>query len=121
MAGWKPAPLVGGHSHLKTTVRKKIMPIKQTPDRNYGPEKSDIFWQDEILQVMYWMFGERFGERITVAALQRFLDAPEAVLEGNLNRLVANGLVTLGGGGGLVETEGGVGGGRRLVASRCGG
>jgi hypothetical protein len=37
---------------LKTAVRKKTMPIKQTPDRNYEPEKSDIFWQDEILQVM---------------------------------------------------------------------
>jgi len=115
-AGWKPAPLVGGHSHLKTAVRKKTMPIKQTPDRNYEPEKSDIFWQDEILQVMYWMFGEGFGERITVTALQRFLDAPEAVLEGNLNRLVANGLVTLGGGGDYLLTETGVReGGRRFA------
>ncbi|MBO0861598.1 MAG: hypothetical protein J2P21_24540 [Chloracidobacterium sp.] len=91
------------------------MPIHQSLDQNYEPEKSDIFWQDEILQVMYWTRGEGFGERITVAALQRFLDAPEAVLSGNLNRLVASGLVTLGEGGEYQLTESGVReGGRRF-------
>ncbi len=30
-------------------------------------EQPSIFWQDEILQVMYWMRGEGFGDKITVA------------------------------------------------------
>lgn len=68
------------------------MSINQIPDS----EKPDIFWQDEILQVMYWMRGEGFGEQITVAELRKFLDAPEQTLETNLRQLLANGLVTLG-------------------------
>ena len=68
------------------------MSINQTPD----PEKPDIFWQDEILQVMYWMRGEGFGEQVTVAALRKFLDAPEQTLETNLRQLLTNGLVTFG-------------------------
>ena len=67
------------------------MSMKQNPDS----EKPDIFWQDEILQVMYWMRGEGFGEQVTVAALRKFLDAPEQTLDTNLRRLMANGLVTL--------------------------
>ncbi|MEO6723698.1 MAG: hypothetical protein ABIU20_05295 [Blastocatellia bacterium] len=67
------------------------MSINQT-----DPEKPDIFWQDEILQVMYWMRGEGFGEQLTVAELRKFLDAPEQTLETNLRQLLANGLVTFG-------------------------
>ncbi len=40
-------------------------------------EQPSIFWQDEILQVMYWMRGEGFGEKITVAELKKFLDASD--------------------------------------------
>ena len=58
-------------------------------------EPPSIFWQDEILQVMYWMRGEGFGEKITVADLQRFLDASDEVLTANLTQLGKNGLVDL--------------------------
>ncbi len=57
--------------------------------------KSPFFWQDEILQVMYWMQGEGFGDRITVNDLQKFLDAPAATLSDNLQQLIQKGLVTL--------------------------
>lgn len=52
-----------------------------------------IFWQDEILQVMYWMRGEGFGEKVTVAELKKFLDASEEILVANLSQLSKNGLV----------------------------
>ena len=58
-------------------------------------EPPAIFWQDEILQVMYWMRGEGFGEKIVVADLQRFLDATDEVMTANLTQLITNGLVNL--------------------------
>lgn len=56
-------------------------------------EQPSIFWQDEILQVMYWMRGEGFGEKVTVAELKKFLDASDEVLAANLSQLTKNGLV----------------------------
>ena len=56
-------------------------------------EKPSIFWQDEILQVMYWMRGEGFGEKITVAELKKFLDAPDETLVANLAELAKKKLV----------------------------
>ncbi len=56
-------------------------------------EKPSIFWQDEILQVMYWMRGEGFGEKITVLQLKKFLDAPDETLIANLAELTKKKLV----------------------------
>ena len=56
-------------------------------------EQPSIFWQDEILQVMYWMRGEGFGEKITVAELKKFLDASDDILAANLSQLAKHGLV----------------------------
>jgi hypothetical protein len=58
-------------------------------------ETTSIFWQDEILQVMYWMRGEGFGTKIAVSELQKFLDAPDEVMAANLRQLVKNGLVSV--------------------------
>ena len=56
-------------------------------------EQPSIFWQDEILQVMYWMRGEGFGEKISVAELKKFLTTSEEILVANLSQLAKNGLV----------------------------
>ncbi len=56
-------------------------------------EQPSIFWQDEILQVMYWMRGEGFGEKITVLQLKKFLDAPDETLVANLAELAKKKLV----------------------------
>ncbi len=56
-------------------------------------EQPSLFWQDEILQVMYWMRGEGFGEKITVAELKKFLDASEEILAANLSQLAKHDLV----------------------------
>lgn len=58
-------------------------------------EDPTIFWQDEILQVIYWMRGEGFGEKASIAELQRFLDATDEILAANLTQLGKNGLVDL--------------------------
>ena len=57
-------------------------------------EAPSIFWQDEILQVMFWMRGEGFGEQITVAQLKKFLDGSEEILAVNLSELAKKKLVT---------------------------
>ncbi len=53
----------------------------------------DLYWQDEILQVMYWLLGEGFADKVTVPDLRRFLDAEPAVLTHNLAYLLATGLL----------------------------
>jgi hypothetical protein len=58
-----------------------------------GSEQPSLFWQDEILQVMYWMRGEGFGEKVTVAELKKFLDASDEILAANLSQLAKNDLV----------------------------
>ena len=58
-------------------------------------EEPSIFWQDEILQVIYWMRGEGFGEKASIADLQRFLDATDEILAANLTQLGKNAQVEL--------------------------
>ncbi len=67
----------------------------ESVDRITAKGKPDIFWQDEILQVMYWMRGEGFGEKITIADLRRFLDADDDTLLANLSHLSKKNLVEL--------------------------
>jgi len=66
-------------------------------DVNFNKTKSvaqpDIFWQDEILQVMYWMRGEGFARAISVSDLRRFLDADPELLSANIAVLCTNGLL----------------------------
>ncbi len=53
----------------------------------------DVYWRDEVLQVMYWMAGEGFGQEFTLADLQKFLSAGADVLADNLEQMVATGLL----------------------------
>ncbi len=55
------------------------------------PLLSDIFWRDEILQVMYWHQGEGFGTEITARDLQTFLTTDEQSVVAHLERMVAEG------------------------------
>lgn len=54
---------------------------------------ASVYWRDEILQVMYWMLGEGFGQEVTLAELRKFLQAEASVLQGNLDVMLANGLL----------------------------
>jgi hypothetical protein len=68
---------------------------EQPVDLIITKEDPSIFWQDEILQVIYWMRGEGFGEKASIPDLQRFLDASDEILAANLTQLGKNGLVEL--------------------------
>lgn len=52
-----------------------------------------LYWRDEILQVMYWMQGEGFGQEFSAGDLQKFLSAGDDVLEKNLELLDMCGFV----------------------------
>ncbi len=68
---------------------------EQNIDLISSVEEPTIFWQDEILQVMYWMRGEGFGEKVPVAQLKKFLDASEEILAANLSELEKKNLVNI--------------------------
>src|SRR5215467_5595349 len=51
----------------------------------------ELYWRDEILQVMYWYRGEGFGESVTVRDLQTFLPADESLLAMQMDSMVTEG------------------------------
>ena len=51
----------------------------------------ELYWRDEILQVMYWYRGEGFGESLTVRDLQTFLPADERLLTTQMDSMVTEG------------------------------
>lgn len=65
----------------------------------------DLFWRDEILQIVYWFRGEGFGEKVTPQDLRRFLahDAPD--LAPHLARMAREGLMEVVGPGRYRLTE----------------
>lgn len=67
------------------------MTMRDSPGRS---ALDDLYWQDEILQVMYWLWGEGFAENVTVADLRRFLGADASILARNLEVLATAGLVS---------------------------
>ena len=83
---------------------------------NAGDPVGSVYWRDEILQVMYWMAGEGFGEEFTVADLRKFLSAGGDVIEVNLEQMVKTGLLERADGGKYALTaEGRKEGGRRFA------
>lgn len=55
-----------------------------------------LFWRDEILQVMFWIQGEKFpgiGDEVDAAVLERFLGVESAIGILYLDRLVEEGLL----------------------------
>lgn len=79
----------------------------------------DLDLQDEILQVMYWLRGEKLADDVTARALERFLGASELQLEGALERLARLRLVRVIPAGGALRyaltEEGAREGGRRFA------
>jgi hypothetical protein len=54
---------------------------------------SNLFWRDEILQVMYWLRGEGILQQVRVDDLKRFLHAADEELRSALGELVSLELV----------------------------
>ena len=67
---------------------------------NHPPESepdsplSAFYWRDEILQVMFWMYGEGLSAAPTAAELAPFLATDAESLHAHLQRMVAEGFVT---------------------------
>src|SRR5262245_32445767 len=55
---------------------------------------NDIYWRDEILQILYWFRGEGLGEAVTAQVLQPFLNAEETTIQHHLERRANEGYVT---------------------------
>lgn len=60
---------------------------------NKNSELNHLFWKDEILQVLYWMYGEGLGSKVSVAELKSLLNTPEENLDVHLNILVEDGFL----------------------------
>ncbi|MGH9267958.1 MAG: hypothetical protein ACRD0D_07260, partial [Acidimicrobiales bacterium] len=62
-----------------------------------GAPKSEglraLYWRSEILQVMYWLRGEGFGDLIDPPLLEKFLAVPARRLVGYLDRMAGEGFV----------------------------
>jgi len=53
-----------------------------------------LYWREEILQVMFWIEGEGFGDELTSSMLERFLGVDAEVGLTYLDQLVADGYLT---------------------------
>lgn len=58
-------------------------------------QDNELRWQDEILQVMFWMRGEHLGGAVTRTVLSQFLSLEPAQLNRALERLVGSRLITV--------------------------
>lgn len=58
-----------------------------------SPALRQLFWRDEILQVMFWIQGEGLGDEVTPRMLERFLGVDAAVAATYLDRLVEDGFL----------------------------
>lgn len=59
-----------------------------------NPELNHLFWKDEILQVMYWMFGEKLGAQVSIQELVALLNSPEKNLSLHILILLEDGYLT---------------------------
>jgi len=86
----------------------------------YEP-KSDalkaLYWRSEILQVMYWLRGEGFGDLVDPALLQRFLGVDAEVGVRYLDKLVDEGYVISFGDRYMLSEEGAKEGAMEFVAA----
>ena len=63
------------------------------PSESPSEPGTDLAVLDEILQVMYWLRGEKLAEDVAAADLTRWLGRPEREVEPLLERLAETGLV----------------------------
>ncbi len=62
------------------------------PDKD-NPELNHLFWKDEILQVMYWMFGEELSNKVSAKQWESLLNTTYEELEFHFNKLIEESLL----------------------------
>ena len=73
-----------------------------------------LFWREEILQLVFWLESEGFGDSVDADLLQRFLGIDPDFASTSLDRLAAEGLLVRTRGGRYELSEEGRGYGQRL-------
>jgi hypothetical protein len=53
-----------------------------------------LYWRDEILQLIFWLRGEGFDDRLDPRLLERFLGVDASAGRRHLDRLVDDGLLS---------------------------
>ncbi len=90
-------------------------------DEMVHPPKSEalrgLYWRSEILQVMYWLRGEGFGDQADPALLERFLGVDAAIGVQYLDQLAEEGYLTKLGGRYALSEMGAREGGLEFAAS----
>ena len=76
----------------------------------------DLFWRDELLQILYWLRGEGLQEAVVAADLVPLLLADDMLIERYLQQLLEDGYVSIDADGGYCLTELGVTEGARRFA-----
>ncbi len=85
-----------------------------------GQPKSEalraLYWRDEILQVIFWLEGEGFGDQADPKTIERFLGVQASVGVQYLDRLVAEGYLAADAGGRYRLTDRGRAEGGRIFS-----
>lgn len=88
------------------------------PEQPKSPELRQVYWREEILELVLWLRGEGFDERIDTRLLRRFLGmGPEQASE-HLRQLVEQGYFVRLGDGRHALTARGEAEARRLLTGR---
>lgn len=67
--------------------------MSDTLDAPHCGALKSMFWRSEILQVMYWLRGEGFGEEVDAGTIERFLGVDASTGMEYLDQLVEEGLI----------------------------
>ncbi len=93
-----------------------VLPKKERLHEPKSEALRSLFWREEILQLIFWIESEGFGDSVDADLLQRFLGIDSDFACTSLDRLAAEGLL-LGTAPGRYElSEEGRGYGQRLFA-----
>jgi len=65
--------------------------MAESPSSPKSENLAALYWRSEILQVMYWLRGEGFGDLVDAGLIERFLGVDAAIGITYLDKLVAEG------------------------------
>lgn len=67
--------------------------MPESPASPKSDNLAALYWRSEILQVMYWLRGEGFGDLVDAGLIERFLGVEASIGITYLDRLVAEGFL----------------------------
>lgn len=70
-----------------------ILPSETNSDTQQLERENFWHWRDEILQVMFWLVSQGFGEAVDVGAFPRFLVTPLEGITPHLHTMIAEGYI----------------------------